>query len=245
MARLSIVGAVGLLLVGCGGGSSSSGTGGHGGGSGASGMGGSVGAGGSGGATGAGGASAVGGTSGALPACAVITRPGDPTDDTGDAGILDPRTHACNGADPTGPWVIPEVFTWGDAGAATDGGVPEAPRGGVVRDGDYDLVRILLPNPSKNPTRRTFRVFDGGTYIERAVLIQDPTVDGGMTDLWYDTTEAPSGTDFGSHSVCGAVLATDAYTADGDDLTLFVYAHTVQDPSPIGIDIYRRTCTRP
>jgi hypothetical protein len=237
------MGVVMLVVAGCGGGSSATGTGGHGGGSaGATGGGGSVG---SGGATGAGGSSASGGTSGALPACAITTRPTDPTDATADAGIRDPRTHVCNAVDPSGPWVIPEIFTWGDAGAATDGGVPEAPSGGVVLDGDYDLVRIVFPIASTNPTRRTFHVFDGGTYIERAVLIQNPTVDGGMTDYWYDTTEAPSGTDFGSYSVCGAVAASDRYTADGDMLTLFVYAHGIDDPSPIGIDIYRRTCTRP
>lgn len=88
-------------------------------------------------------------------------------------------------------------------------------------------------------------MFDGGAYIERAVLTQDPTADGGMTEYWYDTTEAPSGSSFGSQSICGAVAATDAYTADGDTLTLFVYLHSLQDPSPIGVDSYRRTCTRP
>ena len=114
-------------------------------------------------------------------------------------------------------------------------------------DGDYDLVRILYPG--RIPARIRPAVRSGcstaGRYIERAVLTQDPTVDGGMTDYWYDTTEAPSGTSFGSQSVCGGLAATDAYTADGDTLTLFVYLHSVQDPSPIGIDIYRRTCTRP
>ena len=253
MARSSIVGAVCLLLVGCGGGSSS-GTGGHGGGSaGATGTGGATGRGGGGGlGTGAGGSSAAGGTggsggtSGALPACAITTRPTDPTDPNADGGYRDPHiTHACNAVDPSGPWVTPEVLTWGDAGAPIDGGVPVAPTGGVVLDGDYDLVRILFPNPTTNPTRRTFRVFDSGTYIERAVLTQDPTVDGGMSGFWYDTNEAPAGTDFGSSAACGAVGSSDRYTAEGDMLTLFVYGHGVDDPSPIGIDVYRRTCTRP
>ena len=155
----------------------------------------------------------------------------------------------CNAIDPAGLWVVPEAVTWGDGGAATDGGVLEGPRGGVVLDGDYDLVRILYPQATGGtlePTRRTFRVFDSGTYIERAVMTQDPTADGGMTELWYDTTEAPSGTDFGSQIVCGGpVFAVDAYTAEGDTFTLFVYGHTLQDTSPIGVDIYRRTCTRP
>ena len=244
MVRVSVIGAAFLVLAGCGGGSGTSGSGGRGGGAGTPGSGGSAGAPGPGGGTGAGGVGAKGG-SGGLPACALTTRPQDPVDATADAGFHDPRTQVCNTVAPNGPWVIPEVFTWGDAGAVSDGGLPGAPTAGVVLDGDYDLVRILYPSASKNPTRRTFRVFDGGTYIERAVLTQDPTVDGGMTDFWYDTTEAPSGTSFGSQSVCGAVAATDAYSADGDTLTLFVYLHSVQDASPIGIDIYRRTCTRP
>jgi hypothetical protein len=245
MVRGSIIGAALLVLTGCGGASGTSGAGGRGGGAGAAGTGGSAGASGPGGGTGAGGAGAKGGSSGGLPACAITTRPQDPVD-TADGGFDDPRTHACNTIDPSGPWVVPEAFTWGDAGAVSDGGPPEAPMAGVVLDGDYDLVRILYPgpNPSKNPTRRTFRVFDGGTYIERAVLTQDPTADGGMTQYWYDTTEAPSGTSFGSQSVCAVVAAPDAYSADGDTLTLFV-GQDAQDPSPIGIDIYRRTCTRP
>ena len=242
MVRVSVIGAAFLVLVGCGGGSGTAGSGGRGGGAGAPGTGGSAGARDMGGI---GGASAKGGSGGGLPACAITARPQDPVD-TADGGFHDPRTHVCNTIDPSGPWVVPEGFTWGDAGAVSDGGVPEAPSAGVVLDGDYDLVRILYPgaNPSKNPTRRTFRVFDSGTYIERAVLTQNPNVDGGMTDFWYDTTEAPSGTSFGSQSVCGAVSATASYTADGDNLTLFVYVSS-EPASPIGIDIYRRTCTRP
>jgi hypothetical protein len=247
MVRVSIMGLAFLVLAGCGGGSGASGTAGRGGGAGAPGTGGSAGAHGTGGGTGAGGAGAKGGSGGGLPACAITTRPQDPVDTNTDGGLHDPRTHVCNTADPAGPWVVPEGFIWGDAGAVSDGGPPEAPLGGVVLDGDYDLVRILYPGPtfSKNPTRRTFRVFDGGTYIERAVLTQDPTVDGGMTEYWYDTTEAPSGTNFGSQSLCGAVASTDAYTADGDNLTLFVDLSSEQGSSPIGIDIYRRTCARP
>lgn len=242
MVRVSVIGAALLVVAGCGGGSGSSGSGGRGGGAGPPGTGGSAGAHGTGGA---GGAGAKGGSSGGLPACAITTRPQDPVDTTVDGGFHDPRTHVCNSIDPSGAWVVPEAFTWGDAGAISDGGAPALPMGGVVLDGDYDLVRILYQSATPNATRRTFHVFDGGTYIERAVLIQNPAVDGGMTDYWYDTTEAPAGTSFGSHSVCGGVAATDAYTADGDTLTLFVYAGSLQDPSPIGIDIYRRTCTRP
>ena len=240
MVRVSVIGAAFLVLAGCGS-SGSSGSGGRDGGAGAPGSGGSAGAHATGGA---GGAGAKGGSSGGLPACPITTRPQDPVD-TADGGFHDPRTHVCNAVDPGGAWVVPEAFTWGDAGAVWDGGATALATGGVVLDGDYDLVRVLYSSASKNPTRRTFRVFDGGTYIERAVLLQDPGVDGGMTDYWYDTTEAPSGTDFGSHSVCGGVAASDAYTADGDTLTLFSLGGSSPDSPPIGVDIYRRTCTRP
>jgi hypothetical protein len=223
------------------------GTGGHGGV--AAGSGGSPGLGGSGGEGGTSSGSAGangGGSAGSLPACAVATRPQDPVD-SADGGYHDVRSHVCNNVDPSGAWVVAEAFTWGDAGADTDGGLPAAlPQGGVVLDGDYDLVRLFYPgpNPDIDPTRRTFRVFDNGTYIERAVLMQDPIADGGMIDSWYDTTESPSGIDLGSESVCGTVVTTDDYTAEGDTLTLYVFAGSL-DPSPIGIDVYRRTCTRP
>src|SRR4051812_35632264 len=177
MRRGSVIGAAFLVLAGCGGGSAASGSGG-GGGAGAPGAGGSA------GMHGAGGAGANGGPSGGLPPCGGTTPPPGPVDPPGitaAGGFPHPRAPASNPLDPSGAWVLPEVFTWGDAGAVSDGGVPGAPTGGVVLDGDYDLVRVLYPNASTHTTRRTFRVFDGGTYIERAVLLQNPLADGGIT----------------------------------------------------------------
>jgi len=249
MARAAgLVGLVAIAVAGCGGGGASGGMGGRGGSPGQAGDGG-AGAGGSGGGgqvgTGEGGGKADGGAgqAGGLPRCAIQTRPADPV--TGaDAAYADPRTHGCNTVEPGGAWITPEVFPWGDGGVPADGGVGERAAGGTVLDGDYDLIRLQLQASGGHRTRRTIRVFGGGTYIERGVLTENPSADGGVTGYWYDTTEAPSATNFNSSSVCGAVASTDAYTADGDLLTLFVFLDNIDEPSPIGIDTYRRTCTR-
>ncbi len=237
------VGAVMFIAAGCGGGGASSS--GHGG-NGAGGLAGATASGGrAAGGRGGGGAGADGGagTDGGLPACAVAARPADPMDPTGDAGFHDPSSHQCNTIDPAGPWVDAELFAWGDGGAASDGAAPPTPTGGAILDGDYDLVRLQLPSGSMR-TRRSIRVFDGGRYIERAVLIADPKADGGVAGYWYDTAGTPSGAAVGGESSCAPVDATEAYTADGDLLTLFVYQHTTNEPAPIGIDTYRRTCRR-
>jgi hypothetical protein len=194
-------------------------------------------------ATGAGGAGASGDGGGRLPPCAITTRPQDPVN-SWDAGYYqDALSHVCNSIDPSGPWVYAETFTRGDAGdagAEVDGGLWPAPQGGVVLDGDYELTRLLYPG-ARELDRRTFRVFDQGTYIEKGVLTQNPPGDGGILDLWYDLTESPSGTNFGSWPACGAVFEDDLYTADGDNLTLYVYFGSQLN----GIEVYRRICTRP
>jgi hypothetical protein len=198
---------------------------------------------GSGGAAGAGtvagsaGASGDGG--GGLPPCAIATRPQDPVNSL-DGGYQDALSHVCNSIDPSGPLVNAETFTPGDAGAEVDGGLWPAAQGGVILDGDYELTRLFYPG-ARELDRRTFRVFDNGTYVEKGVLTQNPPVDGGILDLWYDLTNAPSGIELGAQPVCGAVFEDDQYTAEGDNLTLYVYYNSQLD----GIEVYRRTCTRP
>lgn len=211
---------------------------------GAAGSGGAAGQGGNGvpaGSAGAGGAAGQGGSGGgqiSLPACAITTRPQDPGNDGG------PITQAmvCNSLTVTGDWIVPETFTWGDGGVASDGGAVVAPAGGTILNGDYDLVRFQVP-ASGQTTRRSIRVFDGGAYIEWAVDIQNPSVDGGLQEIWYDTAGTPSGPELRASSVCNAVGGVDAYTADGDTLTFFVFLHDTTE-TPIGIDTYRRTCAR-
>jgi hypothetical protein len=239
------LGVVALIAVaGCGPGTPLGGTGGQ---RGSAGSGGAA-AGGGGGHLGTGGSGVAdggGGQSGDLPLCAIQTRPADPVDDPGaDGGYHDPRTHVCNTIEPSGAWVTPDVFPWGDGGVPADGGSGQLAQGGIIFDGDYDLIGLGLPTATAHRTRRTLRVFEGGAYIERGVLIENPNADGGLNEYWYNTVEAPSGANFNSRSVCGGVAATDAYTADGDLLTLFVYLDSTSDPSPIGIDRYRRTCAR-
>ncbi len=243
---LRAAGLVGLVAVaGCGG-AASRGTGGLGGGSG---RGGGVVVGGFGDGqsetgVGDGGAADGGvGQTGGLPPCAIQARPKDPLNGI-DGGSLDPRLNDCNSIEPSGPWVTPEVFPWGDGGVPPNAGPGARAAGGVVLDGDYDLIRLQLAASSPYRTRRTIRVFGGGTYIERGVFIEDPNADGGVQKIRYDTAEAPAGSNFNSQSVCDYVITNDAYTADSDLLTLFVFFNTTDDPSPIGIDTYRRTCTR-
>jgi hypothetical protein len=135
-----------------------------------------------------------------------------------------------------------EAYTSSDAGAEVDGGLLLA-QGGNILDGDYDLTRIFYVAATGETNRRTLRVFDNGTYIERGALSQEliPPGDAGTMDFWWDTTESPSGTSLGTVSVCGTVPNTEDYTAQGDNLTLFVYYNSQLS----GIEVYRRTCTRP
>jgi hypothetical protein len=176
---------------------------------------------------------------GSLPPCAITSRPQDPVDSI-DGGYNDVHSHVCNSVDPSGPLVDVAAFTSGDAGAELDGGL-SLPQGGTVLDGDYDLTHIFYVAATGETDRRTFRVFDGGTYIERGLLIQEPTGDSGTMDFWYDTTESPSGTDLGTESICGFEPTTELYTAEGDNLTLYVYYNSQLS----GIEVYRRTCSRP
>jgi len=225
-------------VIGCGGGAAKNdGAAG----SGAGGVGGS-GAAGAGGLTGTGGGAAGSGGGLPLPTCAITMQPNDPVNTEADSGaIISPPS--CNTITFAGDWVVPVVFSSGDAGVQLDGGPVEAPAGGAILDGDYDLVGLQLPVGPGQTTRRTIRVFGGGSYIEWAVALQNPSFDGGVQELWYNTTAAPTGSTLGASIVCGVVGGLDAYTAAGNTLTFFVYLHSL-DETPIGVDVYRRTCTR-
>jgi hypothetical protein len=244
MSRGAVVVLAAGLLIGCGGGRSEGGSAGSAGAGGAGIVGGSGGTAG-GAAAGSGASSADAGdaaaeTAGGLPACRITTRQQDPVN--GDAG-LDTQGMACNTLTPAGDWIVPEVFSWADGGAQVDGGLPQSPVGGVILDGDYDLVRFQVRDGPGQTTRRSIRVFEGGRYIEWALAIQNPSSDGGVEEIWYDTTAMPNGHDLGASSTCNAVLSLDGYSAEGDTLTFFVYLQSMNDP-PIGIDTYRRVCSR-
>ncbi|HEY4187217.1 MAG TPA: hypothetical protein VGP07_19225 [Polyangia bacterium] len=218
-------GVAALLVAGCGGGSSSTGTGGHG--SGVGGSGGQVG-----GASGVGGASATGGASGGVPACAVTTKP------------QDPGTGVCNSITITGATVVPESVVGTSTGIVLDGGAFETPMGGTIADGDFDLVR--WQDDITGSTRRTIRVFGGGTYIEWAGVDLAYFADGGELDFRYDTTEHVNGSSLVADSTdCTDGPAGDdfTFTATGEELILF---NTIGGTGSVSaVDTYRRTCARP
>ncbi len=221
--------AAALLVAGCGGGASSQGTGG---------------AGGASGAPGSGGAPADGGSSGsdgALPSCAIVDRPLDPVNPDG-GSVIDPRGGTCSTI------VVPSVSITAVVLATADGGAP-APVGGTVLDGDYDLVRWQTA-AGGSTTRRTIRVFAGGTYIEWALKQPDATAtgDGGILTEAYDTTMS-----YGGHTAtfvsedCGGGLSIHSYgySASGDDLTFFDYQSGFDSNGTLlAIDGYHRRCTR-
>lgn len=220
MRRAAAMGVAMLVIAGCGGGSSPTGTGGHGG----TGTGGQVG--------GAGGASATGGTSGGLPTCAVTAEPHDP-----DAGV-------CNSFAITGATIVPEPVVGTTNGITLDGGAVETPMGGTILDGDYDLVR--WQDNITGSTRRTLRVFGGGTYLEWAGVDVAYYADGGNLDFRYDATEHVTGTSLVvDHTDCTDGPAADdfGFTVAGDELILF---NTIGGGGSVAaVDTYRRTCTRP
>jgi hypothetical protein len=218
-----------LALVGCGGGSASTGAGGSAGGA-VTGAGGFAGASGRTGTSGSGGAKATGGTQGALPACALSARPSDP-----DAGV-------CNSIVITGGTLVAESVVGTSNGILLDAGTVEMPVGGTILDGDYDMVRWQDVSPGS--TRRTMRVFGGGSYIEWAAIDLGSAPDGGDVEFRYDTTQHVMDTSLLVDSVdCtdGAFPDNFGFTASGDEVAFF---NSTQG-SVFAVDTYRRTCTRP
>jgi hypothetical protein len=220
-----------LVIAGCGGGSSSTGTGGHGGGAtGAGGAAGVTGAGGSAGVTSAGGAAG----SGLLPACAILALPAT------DGG-------ACTALVAAGPLVtsVPVNDNF-QGGVVEDGGLQVKPAGGAILDGDYDLVR-WENRTSGAQTRRTIRVFGGGSYVEWDAAVMNG--DAGFIDDRYDTRNIVSGHTFAIASVfcsVGFAVQSYGYTVTGDDLVFFDYTGLVDGNGDVSsVDTYQRTCTRP
>lgn len=213
--------AAAFAVVGCGGGSASSGTGGRGGEAGATEAGG----------TGGGAAGKTGSGGSGLPACAIGAVPNDR-----DAGV-------CNSITLTGATLVAEPFVGTTSGIVLDGGAIEMPMGGTILDGDYDLVRW---QDVSGATRRTMRVFSGGTYFEWAGADFGFSPDGGgEIDFRYDTTEHVNGTSL----VVDQLNCTDGtnaddfgFTASGDTVVFFNSAGT---STVFAVDTYRRTCTRP
>ncbi|HEX3902520.1 MAG TPA: hypothetical protein VH853_06700 [Polyangia bacterium] len=244
-------GAAALVVAGCGG-AASSGTGGstgasggsgQGGGAAVNGVGGAAGSRGTGGSLGAGGSGAGAG----LPACTIVQRPGDPMNPSS-LNYIDPTNGTCNTIPLDAPSVTSGALDTVDGGALEDGGAIEAPAGGTILDGDYDLTHWL--DEAGDTSIRTIRVFGGGTYIEWAEshVFDSGLLDAGYVNIWYDTTVQSSGQTLNlvSYDCGGDVLITSyGFTARGDDLILFAYNLSGTSQALYSVDTYHRTCTRP
>jgi hypothetical protein len=212
--------------------------------------------GGSGGAAGttSAGAGGAGGDGSGLPACAITARPQDPTNAGADGGMIESASGACNSIVSTGPLVNRGCFDRQGDGGIADGGIIQGPAGGTIRDGDYEVVSAdtslttgtCPPNYSSGMTRRTIRIFGGGTYFEWAASNRG----GGNADvdLWYDTTMRAAG-----HTLtfvafdCGdnQQIASYGYTATADEFTYFAYANNADGAGVLQFIVrYRRTCWR-
>jgi hypothetical protein len=170
------------------------------------------------------------------------------TDGSSDAGsgtptcgpdpVTDAAAPECNTIPISGPKLVGEPASPGDAGPAFP-----APAGGVITDGDYQLVgyRTGLMNRS---LRGVIRVTGGGTRIEWASTMWISTT---AIDMRYNTRTRPQGTTLHFDAVecvsSDIVFDTKAYgyTAAGNELT-FVY--TSADGTLVNIYTYRRLCRR-
>jgi hypothetical protein len=143
--------------------------------------------------------------------------------------------------------VTPEVAAPTDGGVALDGGASEEPSGGSMPDGDYDLIRYRIIGTPSGRTRRSVRIFEGGTFIEWLIDNENSNGDAGVTvtDFRIDTRQQPSGPDpFMLTITCGGDVISPqfsySYTATGDELVLFNYF----GGRLVNIYTYRRTCAR-
>jgi hypothetical protein len=241
-----------LVIAGCGGGSSATGTGGHAagqggsGGSGGAGATGSAGSPGVGGSHAAGGSVATGGASGALPTCAIVAQPPDP-----DAGYgISATADTCNSLTVPATSISATGLAPIDGGVVLDGGVIESPAGGTILDGDYQMVRWMNnPDDGETITQRAIRVFEGGAYIEWAFKQPDQVTVGSTDNVRYDTRATVSGHTMTFSVTCGGgvLMPNYDYTASGDLLAFFVYAedYTTGEYGYLSLDTYQRTCTRP
>ncbi len=246
-------------IAGAGGRGGTTGAGGRGGAGGTTGAGGSApgGRGGSaGGTTGGGGTTGAGGDGSGLPACEISARPADPTNRGADGGLITSASGTCNSIVLKGPWVDRGCFDRQGDGGVLDGGVFEGPAGGVIRDGDYDVVSADSSLSTGTcagggfgggMTRRSIRVFGGGTYIEWAATNRG-IAGSAETNLWYDTTMRVSGhtLTFVSYD-CGDtfVVVSYGYTATADSFTYFAYSDNADGAGYLQTVVrYRRTCWR-
>ena len=196
------------------------------------------------------------GPDGGLPACEIYERPADPTNKGADGGMIPSTSGTCNSIVLRGTWIDRGCFDRQGEGGVRDRGMFDGPAGGVIRDGDYDA--IIADNSlttgtcagggsGGGMTRRTIRVFGGGTYFEWAAANRN-TNGSADTSLWYDTTMRAAGhtLTFVSYD-CGdnIQIVSYGYTATDDSFTYFAYANNADGAGILQTVVrYRRTCWR-
>jgi hypothetical protein len=213
-------------LISCGGGSPGSVQSGNGGAAGTGsrgngGIGGSStsGAGGGGGGTAGDAATTIGGT------CAIPEQTPNPSD--------------CTDFTATGDYCQVQRGIQGDGGIYLPGGDLFVPTGGTLIDGDYDLVQYY-GSVYNQPTRRTLRLFNSGTYIEWSIDNDNLPTDGGVTHYRFNTAQTPTGATLGDlKSTCipNASGSEFGYSANGDQLVII-------DFDAEDLFVYQRRCTR-
>src|SRR6185436_20672199 len=208
------------------------------------------------GGVGLGGTTGAGGDGSGLPACEISARPADPTNRGADSGLILSTSGTCNSIVLNGPWIGRGCFDRQGDGGVLDGGLFDGPAGGVIRDGDYDVISAdgslttgtcAGGGSAGGETRRRIRVFGGGTYFEWAA--SNRATNGATHDgFWYDTTMRAAG-----HTLtfvafdCGESFGVTSYgyTATADEFTYFAYANNAADAGILQTVVrYRRTCWR-
>ncbi|HZL21588.1 MAG TPA: hypothetical protein VFG23_27910 [Polyangia bacterium] len=209
----------------------------------------------------AGATGAIGGDG--LPFCAVTVPPADPLNKDASADAAGSPSTIANDDDDcnrlqqvsdggtevidclTGPFCKPERFAVADGGAVEeDGGTLPTPTGGILIDGDYQLVRYRSALSGAPTTRRTIALYTGGTYVEWAADEKaESTTSGSDQILRLNTSMSASGSVWTVAKVnCGSLgTAQYSYTASGTELDLYdIDASGV----PQNVYTYQRTCSR-
>jgi hypothetical protein len=158
------------------------------------------------------------------------------TADGGDAGVEDCFTD-------TAPACAPQTFASDGGEVALEGGASEAPAGGALVDGDYQLVRYRSEVASGHSTKRVIGVYAGATYVEWASYEEGGSAFGEDEVLRLNTTMSAAGTTWAVVTVnCGSLGTTSyGYTANGTELDLY---DTDAQGVLQNVYTYQRTCNR-
>jgi hypothetical protein len=150
----------------------------------------------------------------------------------------------CNDVAIAGPWCPVEALPTADGGVVPDAGPVDMPEGGVLIDGDYELIRFRSSLTGRR--RATLRLSNAGTLTEWGMMVDQDT-SGSFETLRFNAPASRSGTRLNvAEETCitdnATFMATSyGYTVRGDDLLLFNIDATGR---VFNIYTYRRICTR-